>query len=176
MNISPQPNRNSTTEVPVDVEIRLADYSNPKDGRDLLAMLEEYSRDPFGGGEPLPEICHRELPARLAAFPGAFSVLAYRGEQPLGLVNCFMGFSTFACKPLVNIHDVAVSEAARGAGICTAMLEKVVEVARERDCCKITLEVLEKNHPARAAYLKCGFKPYALDEEFGQAEFWQRYL
>ncbi|MFV8783548.1 GNAT family N-acetyltransferase [Microbulbifer sp. SA54] len=176
MNITTPSNRPSPVDLPADLEIRLADYTEPRDGKDLLALLDEYSRDPYGGSEPLPEVCHRELPARLAAFPGAFSVLAYRGEQPVGLVNCFMGFSTFSCKPLVNVHDVVVSEAARGAGLCTAMMEKVAEVARERGCCKITLEVLEKNLPARAAYRKCGFKPYALDEEFGRAEFWQRYL
>lgn len=158
------------------VKIVIADYRDQKQGADVLALLNEYALDPCGGGEPLPEVCHRELLTRLAEFPGAFSILAYRGDQPLGLVNCFMGFSTFMCKPLVNIHDVVVSDSARGAGVCTLMFEKVVEVARERGCCKITLEVLEKNHPARAAYRKCGFKAYALDEEFGQAEFWQRYL
>ncbi len=159
-----------------DLEIRIADLADPSDRRDFLALLDEYARDPFGGGEALPEVCHRELPEKLVEFPGAFTVLAYRDGKPLGLTNCFMGFSTFVCKPLVNIHDVVVSEAARGVGVCTAMMDKVAEVARERGCCKITLEVLEKNHPARAAYRKCGFKPYALDEEFGQAEFWQRYL
>lgn len=159
-----------------EVEVVIADYRDPKHGEDLLALMDHYSRDPFGGGEPLAEVCHNELLDRLAEFPGAFSVLAYRGGEALGLTNCFMGFSTFVCKPLVNIHDVVVHEAARGLGLCTLMMEKVVEVARERGCCKITLEVLEKNLPAQAAYRKCGFKPYALDEEFGQAEFWQRYL
>ena len=154
----------------------IADYQDSQQGADLLALLNEYSLDPCGGGEPLPEICRAELLDRLAEIPGAFSVLAYKGAQPVGLVNCFMGFSTFMCKPLVNIHDVMVSESARGLGVCTLMFEKVVEVAKARGCSKITLEVLEKNLPAQAAYRKVGFKPYALDEEFGQAEFWQRYL
>ncbi|WGL17585.1 GNAT family N-acetyltransferase [Microbulbifer bruguierae] len=158
------------------VDILIADYRDARHGADLLALMDAYARDPYGGGEPLAEVCHRELLERLAAFPGAFSVLAYRDGQAVGLTNCFMGFSTFMCRPLVNIHDVVVSEAARGAGVCTRMLDKVAAVARERDCCKVTLEVLENNHPARAAYRKCGFKPYALDEEYGQAEFWQRYL
>ncbi|WP_078084719.1 GNAT family N-acetyltransferase [Microbulbifer mangrovi] len=160
----------------IPVHTVIADFRDPKHGADLLALMDHYSRDPYGGGEPLADVCRRELLDRLAEFPGAFSVLAYRGDEPLGLTNCFMGFSTFQCKPLVNIHDAVVHESARGLGVCTLMMEKVVEVARERGCCKITLEVLQKNLPAQAAYRKCGFKPYALDEEFGQAEFWQRYL
>jgi len=161
---------------PETLQVVIADYRDPKHAADLVALMDEYARDPFGGGEPLAENCRQALTAKLAEFPGAFSVLAYRGDQPLGLVNCFMGFSTFTCKPLVNIHDVVVSESVRGGGICTAMFEKVVAVARERGCCKLTLEVLEKNLPAQAAYRKIGFRPYALDESFGQAEFWQRYL
>ncbi|WOX04973.1 GNAT family N-acetyltransferase [Microbulbifer pacificus] len=165
-----------TEQSSAQLDMVLVDYRDQKQAADLLALLDEYARDPCGGGEPLPEICWHELIDRLAAFPGAFSVIAYRGDTPLGLTNCFMGFSTFLCKPLVNIHDVVVSEAARGQGVCTLMMEKVAQEARERGCAKITMEVLEKNHPARAAYRKCGFKPYALDEEFGKAEFWQRYL
>ncbi|WP_288132750.1 GNAT family N-acetyltransferase [Microbulbifer sp.] len=158
------------------LELTIADYRDPSDAADLVTLMDEYAQDPFGGGEPLDEVCRRELANKLAEFPGAFTVLAYREGKPVGLVNCFMGFSTFMCKPLVNIHDVVVSKSARGGGICTAMFEKVVEEARARGCCKITLEVLEKNLPAQAAYRKVGFKPYALDESFGQAEFWQRYL
>lgn len=154
----------------------IADYRDPQHARDILALMDEYARDPFGGGEPLSDSCREQLLPQLADFPGAFSVLAYRNGEALGLVNCFMGFSTFVCKPLVNIHDVVVSKKARGAGVCTEMLDLVAREAKSRGCCKLTLEVLEKNLPAQIAYRKCGFKPYTLDEEMGQAEFWQRYL
>ncbi|WP_346837225.1 GNAT family N-acetyltransferase [Microbulbifer sp. SAOS-129_SWC] len=154
----------------------IADYRDARHGRDIIALMEAYSQDPFGGGEPLSEKCRTQLVEKLAEFPGAFSVLAYRGDEALGLVNCLMGFSTFMCQPLVNIHDVVVSERARGEGVCGAMLDLVAAEAKRRGCCKLTLEVLEKNLPAQVAYRKCGFKAYTLDEEMGQAEFWQRYL
>ncbi|AMX01954.1 GNAT family N-acetyltransferase [Microbulbifer thermotolerans] len=154
----------------------IADYRDETHARDILALMEEYARDPFGGGEPLSDFCRAHLVQRLAEFPGAFSVLAYRENRAVGLVNCFTGFSTFLCKPLVNIHDVIVSKNARGAGVCTQMLELVAKEAKKRGCCKLTLEVLEKNLPAQAAYRKSGFRPYALDEAMGQAAFWQRYL
>ena len=44
-------------------------------------------------------------------------MLAFDGDAPVGLVNCIEGFSTFACKPLVNVHDVAVLSSHRGRGI-----------------------------------------------------------
>ena len=42
------------------------------------------------------------------------------------------------------------------------MLEHCEAVARARGCCKITLEVLEDNEPAKASYSKFGMqKEYA---------------
>ena len=54
------------------------------------------------------------------------------------------------------------------------MLKKIEELARSRGYCKLTLEVLEGNIPAKVAYLKSGFKPYQLDPEMGQALFWEK--
>lgn len=166
----------SARETAPTVTALIADYRDEQHGRDILMLMDEYARDSFGGGEPLSDYCRERLLQRLADFPGAFSVLAYRGSRALGLINCFMGFSTFVCKPLVNIHDVIVSKSARGSGICAEMLDLVAREAKKRGCCKLTLEVLEKNWAAKTAYRKSGFRPYALDEEMGQAEFWQRYL
>lgn len=158
------------------IDILLADYANSQHAEALVQLMDEYARDPYGGGEPLSETCREQLVPKLAAFPGAFSVLAFDDSTALGLVNCFTGFSTFACKPLVNIHDVIVTGEARGRGVCGQMLELVAEEAKRRGCCKLTMEVLEKNRPAQRAYRKVGFEPYVLDENMGAAHFWQRYL
>ncbi|WP_237067261.1 GNAT family N-acetyltransferase [Microbulbifer guangxiensis] len=158
------------------VDIVIADYADPLHARAIIQLMDEYARDPYGGGEPLSGTCREQLVTKLAAFPGAFSVLAFDGTSALGLVNCFTGFSTFACKPLVNIHDVIVTEGARGRGLCARMLDSVAREAKRRGCCKLTMEVLEKNLPAQRAYRKVGFEPYVLDENMGAALFWQRYL
>ena len=103
-------------------------------------------------------------------------MLAFIAGEPVGLVNCFEGFSTFACRPLVNVHDVVVIAAVRGQGISQKMLAKVEEIARQRGCCKITLEVLEGNEAAKGAYRKLGFSDYQLDPQMGRALFWQKAL
>ncbi|MDX1344493.1 MAG: GNAT family N-acetyltransferase, partial [Sedimenticolaceae bacterium] len=83
----------------------------------------------------------------------------------------FEGFSTFKCKPLLNIHDVIVLPSCRGKGIVGRMLEQVEHLARDRGCCKLTLEVLEGNEAARQAYSKAGFRDYMLLPETGRAIF-----
>ncbi|SFM44836.1 N-acetyltransferase [Variovorax sp. OV329] len=158
------------------VDVRLADYSDPVHREALLLLLDAYARDPAGGGTPLGEFVHHNLVHELASRPYAFSVLAFDGAQPVGLVNCFEGFSTFACKPLVNVHDVVVLQSHRGRRIAPLMLAKVEEVARERGACKLTLEVLSGNTQAMKAYEREGFSGYQLDPSFGTATFMHKKL
>jgi GNAT superfamily N-acetyltransferase len=67
----------------------------------------------------------------------AVTFLAFVGIEPAGIINGFKGFSTFAAKPLINIHDCAVSPQFRRRGICTLLLDAVEEYARSCGCCKV---------------------------------------
>ena len=153
-----------------------ADYANPAHAAALVHLLDAYAADPMGGGEGLSEFAKANLVAGLAARPHAYSVLAYSGDLPVGLVNCIEGFSTFACRPLVNVHDVAVLVAYRGRGIADQMLALCEAIARERGACKMTLEVLQGNVGAVRAYQRFGFAGYQLGSAMGQASFMQKWL
>ncbi|ROR18056.1 acetyltransferase (GNAT) family protein [Comamonas sp. BIGb0124] len=173
---------------PTTVEIVVADYAHGPHADAVVALLDAYARDPMGGGQPLPEHARRTLVPQLAAFPHALSLLAYvpaaagqGGEagsapRPVGLLNAFMGFSTFKAQPLLNVHDVAVLEAFRGRGIARALMAEAERQARLRGCCKLTLEVLAGNAVAQRAYRSQGYAPYDLGESQGQAQFWQKWL
>lgn len=158
------------------IHIIQADYTNPQHAQDIPYLLNAYATDPMGGGKTLSPYTMSNLTTELAKRPHAFSVLAYVDNQPAGLVNCFEGFSSFACKPLINIHDVVVHDSFRGLGLSQRMLAKVEDIALERGCCKITLEVLENNSIAKKSYQKFGFSGYELDPAVGQAVFWQKIL
>jgi len=158
------------------VQIIRADYNDPRHGADLIAMLDVYAHDPMGGGTALPQTTKDNLLAGLAAHVHAFSFLAYDGETPIGLANCFEGFSTFKARPLVNIHDIAVHADYRGQGVGQALLAAVENEAIQRGACKITLEVLSGNKTAQRSYMKFGFEGYALDPEAGHALFWEKAL
>lgn len=156
-----------------------ADYANPRHMRALLDLLDGYARDPMGGAEPLSDFAKTNLPQALAARPNLFSVLAFdeaAGGLPVGLINCVEGFSTFACQPLVNVHDVVVLASHRGQGVAEQMLALVEQLARARGACKLTLEVLEGNAPAQKLYRRLGFDNYQLDPAMGQAQFMQKWL
>lgn len=153
------------------VVISRVDYRNVKDRAQLVALLDLYARDPMGGGAPLGTHTRENLCDALAARPTALSLLAKIGTEAVGLANCFEGFSTFACQPLLNIHDLAVRPDYRGQGVGRALLDAIATEARARGCCKVTLEVLSGNAAAQALYARAGYKPYALDPAMGQAVF-----
>lgn len=158
------------------IEVFLADYRDAAQAAAVVDLLNAYASEPAGGGVPLDPAVRQDLPAALAARPQAFSVLAFEGGQPVGLVNCLEGFSTFACRPLVNVHDVVVLSRHRGQGVAQKMFARVEQEARRRGACKLTLEVLSNNKPALRTYEREGFASYQLDPEFGHAVFLQKKL
>lgn len=160
----------------VTIEIVRANYTNAQHQDDIVSLLDHYASGPMGGGCPLADEVRTSLVDELSRRPYAFSLLAYDGDRAVGLVNGFEGFSTFACRPLLNVHDIVVLDGYRGRGISQLLLQEVERMARDSGCCKITLEVLSHNESAKAAYRKFGFEEYTLAAEAGTALFWHKPL
>ena len=157
--------------MPAGVRIVEADLANPGHQEAVLTMVDVYSRDPMGDGQPLnPAVRERLIPG-LRQHPTTVVYLAFNGEQPVGIAVCFVGFSTFAAKPLINIHDCAVRSEVRGQGVGRLLLAAVEAKARALGCCKVTLEVLDQNHRALRTYLAAGFVRYSLQPGAGEAIF-----
>ncbi len=156
--------------------VRRVDYQDQAQAQALVMLLDAYARDPMGGGDGLSEEVKSRLCRDLAQRSDAVSFIAWEDAQPLGLINCIEGYSTFKAQPLMNIHDIAVLPAHRGRGVGQALLAAAEAHARERGCCKLTLEVLTGNSVALRSYQRFGFAPYVLDPSAGQASFMQKWL
>lgn len=139
------------------LKIIAADYANPDHAKDIVYLSDLYARDEMGMQHALPDEVKEVLVEELRKMPTAFTYLAYDDGQPVGIVNCFLGFSTFQGKKLINIHDLAVVPKARGQGFGERLLMAVQKKAKQLGCCKITLEVRDDN-PARRLYERFGFE------------------
>jgi len=172
--------RQTTTEGEPDpsspIRIVEADLILPAHQEGVLAIGDAYSRDAMGDGKPLDQDVRTRLIPGLMRHPTTLIFLAFDDDQPVGAAVCFIGFSSFAAKPLINIHDFVVLPASRGKGIGRRLLEAVEAKARELGCCKLTLEVMDKNLQAVRMYQAAGFERYALQEEAGAAIFMSKPL
>ena len=158
------------------LKVQRVDYLNVHDAQALVFLLDAYAQDPMGGGEALKPEASARLCNDLSQIAGAISFIAWLDHKPIGLINCFEGYSTFKAKPLLNVHDIAVLDGYRGQGVGQALLQAAEAHALSRGCCKLTLEVLSGNAPAMQSYKRFGFEQYELDPAAGQAQFMQKWL
>jgi GNAT superfamily N-acetyltransferase len=153
------------------VEIVEADLNRSEHQHAVVELINAYAMDPMGNGAPLSAEVRGALIPGLKQHPTSVIFLAYQEGKGVGIAVCFRGFSTFAARPLINIHDLAVLPAYRGQGIGRRLLEEVERKARETDCCKLTLEVQENNHRARHVYEAAGFAQAKYVEAAGGSLF-----
>jgi ribosomal protein S18 acetylase RimI-like enzyme len=147
-----------------DITVTTANLDDPGHQDALLSMLNAYARDPMGTGHDLPADVRARLIPGLKQHPTTLVFLAFHGSQPVGIAVCFVGFSTLAARPLLNIHDLAILPEYRGQGVGRQLLQQVEHTARERGCCKLTLEVREDNHRAQRLYHAVGFGDIGLSQ------------
>ncbi len=155
-----------------DVRVREADLEDSNHCAAVVAIVDSYASEPVGGGEPLAPDVRARLTAGLRGQPNALVLLAFAGERPIGVAVCFLGFSTFRARALLNIHDLAVLPEHRGRGVGRALLAAAEARARRQGCCSLTLEVRDDNRRARALYDRFGFA----DAAYGGGSALTRFL
>lgn len=158
------------------VSVIRADLDNPEHQQAIRMLTNHYACDELAGGQPLPTDVLEKLVEGLRQHPTTIVFLAWSNNQPIGIATCFLGFSTFAAKPLINIHDLAVHSDFRGVGVGRALLSAVEAEARSRGCCKLTLEVLQNNQRAIKVYSSFGFGQASYSPTSGGALFFAKPL
>jgi ribosomal protein S18 acetylase RimI-like enzyme len=140
------------------IEVIVGDIRNEEHQQAMLSQLDLYMQDPMGGQGKLSEKLAAEVLSGLQIQPNFLFFLAKCNEEYAGVANCFVNFSTFKAKQLINIHDFSVSPGFRQKGIGNKMLEKIIDYARMKGYAKVTLEVRYDNENAQNLYKKMGFK------------------
>lgn len=57
----------------------------------------------------------------------------------------------------MQIGNFAVAPGYRKRGVARRLMDKILGIAEDKDCCSIFLEVRESNKPAQSLYESCGF-------------------
>jgi ribosomal protein S18 acetylase RimI-like enzyme len=157
--------------------IVVANLNSARHAEGIIAVLDSYASEPVGGGAQLRADVREKLIDELRRHPTTKIWIAENEDgQAIGVAVCFLGFSTFAAQPLINIHDLAVLPQHRGIGVGAALLEAVEHSARELGCCKVTLEVRADNRRARSLYIRSGFGDFSPGEQPVETIFMEKKL
>jgi ribosomal protein S18 acetylase RimI-like enzyme len=159
-----------------EIAIVQADLQTPEHQEAIVSLIANYAEDAMGNGKSLPDDVLSRLVPEISKIPTAMIFLAYTQDKAVGIAICFLGFSSFAAKPLLNIHDLAVMPEYRNLGIGKMLLNAVESKAKELNCCKVTLEVLENNDRAKNIYHKAGYSQVKGGNDNADLLFYSKYL
>jgi ribosomal protein S18 acetylase RimI-like enzyme len=104
----------------------------------VVAKAEDYRRDGFG-----PQ---RKFEA----------LIAERNGQPVGLALFQSVYKSWEGASALQITDLVVDEAVRGAGVGFNLVREVGRIASARGCTSLQLNVVHAN-PSRASFDRIGF-------------------
>jgi GNAT superfamily N-acetyltransferase len=97
--------------------------------------------------------------ALFGARPYAETIIAELDGKPVGFALFFHNFSTFLAQPGIYLEDLFVEPEHRGAGIGRALLERLAQIAVERECGRLEWAVLDWNKDAIGFYERLGATP-----------------
>src|SRR2546421_7051791 len=88
--------------------------------------------------------------------PYAEVLIARLNRTPIGFALFFHNYSTFLAQPGIYLEDIFVLPEHRGLGVGKALLRRVAQIARERNCGRLEWAVLDWNQPAIEFYQRLG--------------------
>ena len=142
-------------ETATDFRIRLAERRDVPTILALIRELAEYERAPnevLATEEQLRENLFGEHPA-------AEVLIGEEAGQPVSFALFFHNFSTWIGRRGLYLEDLFVRPAVRGRGYGRALLVRLAQIARERECGRMEWAVLDWNEPAIQFYRKLGVRP-----------------
>lgn len=153
------------------IQVIEGDLKNQEHAENFLNLTAAYMADPMGEASAWTDEEKKNVILDMKDHPCALILFAKSEGKYVGLCTCFYAYSTFLAKPLLNIHDIYVEESYRGNGVAKKLVESLLEIAKQKNCGKITLEVRKDNLNARDLYKNKGFTeaPHSMF-------FWIKYL
>jgi GNAT superfamily N-acetyltransferase len=134
--------------------------AGPDDAAAVSSLLGEF-RDWWGYTAPTDDALAASVRRLLADPLTEFLLATGEGGGPaVGVCQVRYRHSVWTGSDDSWLEDLFVSDAARQAGVATALVEVVIARARDRGCVRVLLDVNEANPPAIALYERFGFSAW----------------
>jgi len=134
----------------------------PDDLEPLLDLLDQLSEGvPSGVSWDHAPLEHSaDVVRRIIEDPQRHLLVAEEAGSIIGSADVLIVPNlTHAARPFASLENVVVSEARRGSGVGSALMEEVLRLARENDCYKVQFHSDRRRTRAHALYERLGFEP-----------------
>lgn len=118
----------------------------------LIKALAAYEREPDA-------VEATEATLRKTLFGPSAQVFAFLAEldgEVVGLALWFLTYSTWTGRPSLYLEDLFVDDTARGQGVARALMTRLAQEAKARNCARMDWAVLDWNVDAMAFYERLG--------------------
>lgn len=123
----------------------------------LLELLNAYMEDEMGISRSMPSELGPKIIKGLKQHTAYLGFFVCFKNEFAALANCNLNYSTWQAKSLINIHDFIVHPLFRKQGVGEFLLNEMETYAKEKDYCKLNLEVRNDNLKAQNLYRKVGY-------------------
>jgi len=109
----------------------------------ILSFIKE-----LAAHEGIPEAVHAteaELENHLFDENSAKVLFICENGKKIGFALYFYGFSSYPCKPYLFINDLFISKEHRGKGYGKFLMNKLIQIAEEKGCCRLEWLCFEGN-------------------------------
>jgi GNAT superfamily N-acetyltransferase len=131
--------------------------AEPGNVKELAALIEEMDR--FYGVaefEPLDERVRQINDALFADPPAAFAVLAWEGEELVGLASYSFLWPAVGVTRSLYLKELYVAEARRRAGVGRLLMRSVFDIAAKHRCSRVEWATDDFNREAQRFYESLG--------------------
>jgi len=129
--------------------------AEPRDVPAIVGLIQELAE--FENLTHMLQLTAEKLaPHLFGAKPVVEALIGEIGGEPVGFALYFTNFSTFLAKPGLYLEDLYVRPAHRRSGLGRGLLNRLAQIAVERDYGRFEWTVLDWNEDAIRFYEKMG--------------------
>jgi len=138
----------------MNVIFRETNMDNKRDNESIVLLLNEFMNTTDQTNRAEIDI---SVIDKLKKLSTTKIYLCENSDDIIGIAVCFIGFSTYNQRELLNIHDFFISSDWQGKGIGKKFLQYIDEECIKNNWCRVTLEVCGDNSNAIKLYSDSGY-------------------
>jgi GNAT superfamily N-acetyltransferase len=158
------------TTPPANLTVRMATPDDAAALNEMIGAFASYERLP--NNSSVAAVQHElTRPDRVIE-----AAIAFLDAKPVGFAVFFQSYSTFLARRGLYLEDIYVREEVRNAGVATALLKHIAQVAVARDYGRVEFSVLLWNTVAIEFFEKLGATPTSAWTSYRLSGEWLRKL